>query len=62
MLDGGLGERFHLACVNNGIHMGPGGIIAMSTAIDDGVMGEVISAMEDALDQVAASQVSFSAS
>lgn len=53
VLDGGLGERFHLACVNNGIHMGPGGIIAMSTAIDDGIMREVISGMEDALDRIA---------
>jgi len=36
------------------VHMGPGGMIAMSTAIDDNTMAEVISAMEDALDRVAA--------
>jgi glutamate-1-semialdehyde 2,1-aminomutase len=49
-----LSESFHLACLNNGVHMGPGGVIAMSTAIDDAVMAEVISAMEDALDRLAA--------
>jgi glutamate-1-semialdehyde 2,1-aminomutase len=49
-----LSYSFHLACLNNGVHMGPGGVIAMSTAIDDAIMAEVISAMEDALDRVAA--------
>jgi glutamate-1-semialdehyde 2,1-aminomutase len=49
-----LSQSFHLACLNNGVHMGPGGVIAMSTAIDDAIMAEVISAMEDALDRVAA--------
>jgi len=49
-----LSRSFHLACLNNGVHMGPGGMIAMSTAIDDNTMAEVISAMEDALDRVAA--------
>jgi len=53
-----LSHSFHLACLNNGVHMGPGGVIAMSTAIDDNVMAEVISAMEDALDRVAARSVS----
>jgi glutamate-1-semialdehyde 2,1-aminomutase len=48
-----LSQRFHLACLNNGVHMGPGGVIAMSTAIDDAIMAEVISAMEDALDRIA---------
>ena len=48
-----LSRSFHLACLNNGIHMGPGGVIAMSTAIDGAIMAEVISAMEDALDRVA---------
>ncbi len=49
-----ISQSFHLACLNNGIHMGPGGVIAMSTAIDDTIMTEVVSAMEDALDHVAA--------
>jgi glutamate-1-semialdehyde 2,1-aminomutase len=53
-----LSHSFHLACLNNGVHMGPGGVIAMSTAIDDNIMAEVISAMEDALDRVAGSSVS----
>jgi len=48
-----LSHRFHLACLNNGVHMGPFGVIAMSTAIDDAIMTEVISATEDALDRVA---------
>jgi len=48
-----LSQRFHLACLNNGVHMGPGGVIALSTAIDDGIMAGVISAVEDALDLVA---------
>jgi glutamate-1-semialdehyde 2,1-aminomutase len=49
-----LSLRFHLACIINGLHMGPCGIIALSTAIDDGIMNQVISAAEDALDRVAA--------
>ncbi len=44
---------FHLACTNNGVHMGPFGLISMSTAMDDAIMSQVISAMEDALDRVA---------
>ncbi len=48
-----LSHRFHLACLNNGVHMGPGGVIAMSTAINDEIMAEVISSMEDALDCIA---------
>ena len=34
----------------------------MSTAIDDGIMDEVIAGMEDALDQVAAAEAESSAS
>jgi glutamate-1-semialdehyde 2,1-aminomutase len=49
-----LSLSFHLAGVNNGIHMGPYGLVSLSTAIDDAVMNEVIPAMEDALDRVAA--------
>jgi hypothetical protein len=33
--------------------MGPCGLIALSTAIDDGIMSEVISATEEALDRMA---------
>jgi len=33
--------------------MGPGGVIALSTAIDDGIMAGVISAIENALDLIA---------
>jgi glutamate-1-semialdehyde 2,1-aminomutase len=58
-----LSQSFHLACINNGVHMGPYGIIAMSTAIDDEIMNEVISAAEDALDRVAvAPEAAISAS
>jgi glutamate-1-semialdehyde 2,1-aminomutase len=50
-----LSQSFHLACINRGIHTGPYGLVSMSTAIDDEIMSQVISAMEDALDQVATS-------
>jgi len=48
-----LSQRFHLASLNNGVHMGPGGVIALSTAIDDRIMARVISALEDVLDLIA---------
>jgi glutamate-1-semialdehyde 2,1-aminomutase len=49
-----LSLSFHLASLNNGVHMGPYGLVSLSTAIDDAAMNEVIPAMEDALDRVAA--------
>lgn len=55
-----LSQGFHLACINNGVHMGSLGQIALSTAIDDGIMNEIIAGMEAALDQVAAAESSAS--
>ena len=31
--NGELAQAFLLACINNGIHMGPGGMVALTTAI-----------------------------
>jgi glutamate-1-semialdehyde 2,1-aminomutase len=55
-----LSQGFHLACINNGVHMGSLGQIALSTAIDDGILNEIIAGMEAALDQVAAAESSAS--
>jgi glutamate-1-semialdehyde 2,1-aminomutase len=48
-----LSNSFHLACANNGVHIGPGGVLALTTAVNDAVLREVISGMEDALESVA---------
>jgi hypothetical protein len=44
---------FHLACANNGIHISRDGSFALTTAVDDTALQEVISGMTNALDQVA---------
>lgn len=49
-----LAHCYHLACVNNGVHLGPGCVMALTTAIDNTAIAQVIAAMTDALDQVAA--------
>jgi glutamate-1-semialdehyde 2,1-aminomutase len=46
-------QSFHLACVNNGLHVGPGGMVALTTAIKQAEMDEVIAGMTDALERVA---------
>ena len=51
--NGELAQAFLLACINNGIHMGPGGMIALTTAIKEEEMAEVIAAMTDAMEKVA---------
>jgi glutamate-1-semialdehyde 2,1-aminomutase len=48
-----LAQAFHLACVNNGLHLGPGGMIALTTAIKRAEMDEVIAGMTDAMERVA---------
>jgi glutamate-1-semialdehyde 2,1-aminomutase len=48
-----LAQAFLLACINNGIHMGPGGLVALTTAIKEAEMEEVIAAMTDAMEKVA---------
>jgi glutamate-1-semialdehyde 2,1-aminomutase len=47
-----LANSFHLACANNGVHIGPGGVLALTTAVNDGALREVISGMENALESV----------
>ena len=48
-----LAHAFHLACVNNGLHLGPGGMVALTTAIKRAEMDEVIAGMTDAMERVA---------
>ncbi len=48
-----LSARFHLACLNHGVQMGPGGMVSMATVIDDATMDEVVDAMGKALEDVA---------
>jgi glutamate-1-semialdehyde 2,1-aminomutase len=48
-----LAQAFHLACVNNGLHLGPGGMVALTTAIKRAEMDEVIAGMTDAMERVA---------
>ena len=48
-----LAQTFLLACINNGIHMGPGGMVALTTAIKEAEMAAVVAAMTDAMERVA---------
>jgi glutamate-1-semialdehyde aminotransferase len=48
-----LSLSFHLACSSNGIHMGPEGLLALTTAVDDEALHQVIVGMEDALQRIA---------
>lgn len=50
----GAGALFHLAALNEGVMMGPGGVMALSTVIDDAVIAEVGGALDRALERVAA--------
>ncbi len=49
----GLVARFHLACLNNGVQMGPGGMVSMATSMTDAVLDEAIAGMSRALEEVA---------
>jgi len=51
--NGELAQAFLLACINNGVHMGPGGMVALTTAIKEEEMAEVIAAMTDAMERLA---------
>ena len=46
-------QAFHLACVNNGLHLGPGGMVALTTAVKRAEMDEVIAGMTDAMERIA---------
>jgi glutamate-1-semialdehyde 2,1-aminomutase len=48
-----LSLRFHLACLNNGVQMGPGNMISLATPIDDKVLDEAIEGMGAALEAIA---------
>jgi glutamate-1-semialdehyde 2,1-aminomutase len=48
-----LVARFHLACLNNGVQMGPGGMVSMATAITDRALDEALAGMSAALEQIA---------
>jgi glutamate-1-semialdehyde 2,1-aminomutase len=49
----GLASLFHLACANEGVLIGPGGIFAASTAIDEAVLGKAIERIGKALESIA---------
>ena len=44
---------FHLACLNNGVQMGPGGMVSMSTAVTNEALEEAIVSMSRALEEIA---------
>ncbi len=48
-----VAQRFHLACLNEGVLMGPGGLIGLSTAISAPVLEQISSAVGAALDSAA---------
>ena len=50
----GVSGLFHLACANAGVLLGPGGIMALSTAHDDEVMNAAMKGLGVALTQIAA--------
>jgi glutamate-1-semialdehyde aminotransferase len=48
-----LVDRFHLACLNHGVQMGPGGMVSMATAITDKALEEAREGMSAALEEIA---------
>jgi len=48
-----LVDRFHLACLNNGVQMGPGGMVSMATAITGKALEEAREGMSAALEEIA---------
>jgi glutamate-1-semialdehyde aminotransferase len=50
----GLASLFHLACANEGVLIGPGGILAVSTAHDEAAMSFATEAVCAALGRIAA--------
>jgi glutamate-1-semialdehyde 2,1-aminomutase len=48
-----LQHEFHLACLNNGIYLGPGGECAMATVITDEVVDQLAAGFDQALKEVA---------
>jgi glutamate-1-semialdehyde 2,1-aminomutase len=48
-----LSALFHLACLNHGVALGPGGLFSLATVIDDSVLEHIIQGMGAALRDVA---------
>ena len=48
----GIAKLFHLACLNEGIAMGPVGLLALSTAIDEPAMAHLIRGWDKAFDAI----------
>ena len=51
--DHALVTKFHLACVNRGLHIAGRGMFALSTAIDESIVDEAISHASAAMADVA---------
>ena len=49
----GLSSLFHLACLNAGVSLGPGGLFALATAVDDGALESAMAGMDSALAAIA---------
>ena len=48
-----LSAQFHLAAVNHGVYLGPGGELAMATSMSDELVGEALASLEAAFDDIA---------
>jgi glutamate-1-semialdehyde 2,1-aminomutase len=48
----GLASMFHLACLSEGILLGPGGIISVSTAHDEAAVAHAIAGLSAALETI----------
>jgi glutamate-1-semialdehyde 2,1-aminomutase len=53
----GLSALFHLACLNAGVALGPGGLFALATTVDDRALEHAATGMERALEVVAGAGV-----
>jgi glutamate-1-semialdehyde 2,1-aminomutase len=49
----GHSTLFHLACLNAGVLLGPGGLFALATAVDDRALESAMSGMDNALAAIA---------
>lgn len=49
----GLSTAYHLACLNQGVALGPGGLFALATMVDDQAVAHGTGAMEAALEALA---------
>jgi len=55
----GLASLFHLACANEGLMIGPGGILTVSTVHDESAISFAVDAVRAALDRVGELMASF---